>query len=146
MKTKNLAKNIGKPLSIKFCEIESINIDSYLQPNTIKDILFHYKITLKSKSNNLNNVNLLDIILWLETFDYIKIIDWDDDKEYDFNDINKISILLKFNFKKYFKEKSKMPDYEIENNLFELFKSNKAELNNFAVDSFKNYLNENSIF
>lgn len=94
MNTKQLAKNIMKPFFMDNVYITEIEAQPF--KNIEFGIDFNFRLKIKPKHNNLNDVNMLELIRWFNSFDKIKIIYWDDDKEFDFSDITYIDLIIKF--------------------------------------------------
>ena len=144
MNTKQLAKNIMKPFfmdNIYISEIEA-------QPvrNAEFGIDFNFRLKLKPKRNNLNDVNMLELIQWFNSFDKIKIIYWDDDKEFDFSNINYIDLIIKFDLIDVIcQQQNNKSKFELEHELMNVLPTNNHHLQEMSKNWLFYYFNDNKI-
>ena len=144
MNTKQLAKNIMKPFfmdNIYISEIEA-------QPvrNAEFGIDFNFRLKLKPKHNNLNDVNMLELIQWFNSFDKIKIIYWDDDKEFDFSNINYIDLIIKFDLiDVIYQQQNNKSKFELEHELMKVLPTNNHHLQEMSKNWLFYYFNDNKI-
>ena len=145
MNTKQLAKNIMKPFfmdNIYISEIEA-------QPvrNAEFGIDFNLRLKLKPKHNNLNDVNILELIRWFNSFDKIKIIYWDDDKEFDFSDITYIDLIIKFDLIDVIcQQQNNKSKFELERELINILTSgDNHHLQEMSKNWLSHYFNNNKI-
>ena len=144
MNTKQLAKNIMKPFfmdNIYISEIEA-------QPvrNAEFSIDFNFRLKLKPKHNNLNDVNMLELIQWFNSFDKIKIIYWDDDKEFDFSNITYIDLIIKFDLIDVIcQQQNNKSKFELEHELMNVLPTNNHHLQEMSKNWLFYYFNDNKI-
>ena len=144
MNTKQLAKNIMKPFfmdNIYISEIEA-------QPvrNAEFGIDFNFRLKLKPKHNNLNDVNMLELIQWFNSFDKIKIIYWDDDKEFDFSNITYIDLIIKFDLIDVIcQQQNNKSKFELEHELMNVLPTNNHHLQEMSKNWLFYYFNNNKI-
>lgn len=148
MNVKKLAKNIIKPYFIDDIKISKININSSIAP--YKKLICNFSTNLKSKTTNLNNVNILELINWINSFKYMNVIDWNDDKEFDFSNIEEIILHIDFDIEKYLineKNYNFFDFYQLVNDVEKVVKS--QQFNYFSLFFEKeilNYISKNEIF
>lgn len=145
MNTKQLAKNIMKPFfmdNIYISEIEAQAVKS-----AEFGIDFNFRLKLKPKHNNLNNVNMLELIRWFNSFDKIKIIYWDDDKEFDFSDITYIDLIIKFDLIDVIcQQQNNKSKFELERELINILTSGDSHhLQEMSKNWLFHYFNDNKI-
>lgn len=144
MNTKQLAKNIAKPFFINNIYISEIKA----QPvrNIEFGIDFNFILKIKSKHNNLNDVNILELINWFNSFDKIKIIYWDDDKEFDFSDVNYIDLIIQFDLiNVIYQQQNDKSKIELESELINILISRDYHLQEMSKNWLFYYFNNNKI-
>lgn len=148
MNVKKLAKNIIKPYFIDDIKISKININFSIAP--YKKLICNFSTNLKSKTTNLNNVNILELINWINSFKYMNVIDWNDDKEFDFSNIEEIILHIDFDIEKYLineKNYNFFDFYQLVNDVEKVVKL--QQFNYFSLFFEKeilNYISKNEIF
>ena len=145
MNTKQLAKNIMKPFFMDNIYISEIEAQAVRSAEFGID--FNFRLKLKHKHNNLNNVNMLELIRWFNSFDKIKIIYWDDDKEFDFSDITYIDLIIKFDLIDVIcQQQNNKSKFELERELINILTSGDSHhLQEMSKNWLFHYFNDNKI-
>ena len=145
MNTKQLAKNIMKPFFMNNIYISEIEAQAIRSAEFGID--FNLKLKLKPKHNNLNDVNILELIRWFNSFDKIKIIYWDDDKEFDFSDITYIDLIIKFDLiDVIYQQQNNKSKFELERELINILTSgDNHHLQEMSKNWLFHYFNNNKI-
>ena len=144
MNTKQLAKNIMKPFFMDNIYISEIETQAVRSAEFGID--FNFRLKLKPKHNNLNDVNMLELIQWFNSFDKIKIIYWDDDKEFDFSNINYIDLIIKFDLiDVIYQQQNNKSKFELEHELMKVLPTNNHHLQEMSKNWLFYYFNDNKI-
>ena len=145
MNTKQLAKNIMKPFFMDNIYISEIEAQAVRSAEFGID--FNFRLKLKPKRNNLNDINMLELIRWFNSFDKIKIIYWDDDKEFDFSNINYIDLIIKFDLIDVIcQQQNNKSKFELERELINILTSGDSHhLQEMSKNWLFHYFNDNKI-
>ena len=145
MNTKQLAKNIMKPFFMDNIYISEIEAQAVRSAEFGID--FNFRLKLKPKRNNLNDINMLELIRWFNSFDKIKIIYWDDDKEFDFSDITYIDLIIKFDLiDVIYQQQNNKSKFELERELINILTSGDSHhLQEMSKNWLFHYFNDNKI-
>lgn len=106
MNIKSLSNNMLRPKCLDNLKYNSNDVfSSFMIEPLTKDIDCNIRVNFHG---SINKSDILKIINYFDTFDYLKLIDWDDDVSFDFDRIYELSILFKISnsfiksFLKYF--------------------------------------------
>jgi hypothetical protein len=145
MEIEKLTKSIVKPYFTNNIIVSMITSYISIEPDFNNTINVNIKLMLSPKESTLNDVNIFELIQWINSFDHIKVLHWDDDKEFDFSNIETIILILKFDYKKHLLNKNEhLFDEETIKKLIRYGKSD--QLTDYFNNIFYNFLTENNIF
>ena len=101
MEIEKLTKSIAKPYFTNNIIVSMITSYISIEPDFNNSINVNIKLMLSPKESTLNDINVLELIQWINSFDHVEVLYWDDDKEFDFSNIETIILILKFDYKEY---------------------------------------------
>jgi hypothetical protein len=146
MEIEKLTKSIVKPYFTNNIIVSMITSYISIEPDFNNSINVNIKLMLSPKESTLNDINVLELIQWINSFDHIKVLHWDDDKEFDFSNIETIILILKFDYKEYLL-KYKNKNLFNEETIKKLIRYGQPDqLTNYFNNVFYNFLTENNIF
>lgn len=148
MNLTQLSKNIIKPKFINTIKISKIDCQCLKLPLKSNEFSLFYKMNLVSRNLNLNNVNIFELLKWIELFDYIKVVHWDDDKEFDFSNIENILLVIEFDFKNYLMNEGQTNYCNLLQNEIKIINELDSfdYYSDFFKDMFLNYILKKNIF
>lgn len=146
MEIEKLTKSIVKPYFTNNIIVSMITSYITMEPDFNNSINVNIKLMLSPKESTLNDINIFELIQWINSFDHIKVLYWDDDKEFDFSNIETIILILKFDYKEHllkYKNESLLDEETIK----KLIRySQSDQLTDYFNNIFYNFLTENNIF
>lgn len=149
MEIEKLTKSIAKPYFTNNIMVSMITSYISIEPDFNNSINVNIKLMLSPKESTLNDINVLELIQWINSFDHVEVLYWDDDKEFDFSHIETIILILKFDYKEYLlKYKNKnLLDEETIKKLIRYGQSDQLfdQLTDYFNNIFYNFLTENNI-
>jgi hypothetical protein len=150
MEIEKLTKSIVKPYFTNNIIVRMITSYIFIEHDFNNSINVNIKLMLSPKESTLNDVNIFELIQWINSFDHIKVLHWDDDKEFDFSNIENITLILKFDYKKYFIEFNNYDQIKLNNldsSIKKLIELNQSDqLSKLFNDIFYNFSKENNMF
>lgn len=146
MEIEKLTKSIAKPYFTNNIIVSMITSYISIEPDFNNSINVNIKLMLSPKESTLNDVNVFELIQWINSFDHVEVLYWDDDKEFDFSHIETIILILKFDYKEYLL-KYKNKNLFNEETIKKLIRYGQPDqLTNYFNNVFYNFLTENNIF
>lgn len=146
MEIEKLTKSITKPYFTNNIIVSMITSYISIEPDFNNSINVNIKLMLSPKESTLNDVNVFELIQWINSFDHVEVLYWDDDKEFDFSHIETIILILKFDYKEYLL-KYKNEHLFNEETIKKLIRCGQSDqLTDYFNNIFYNFLTENNIF